>query len=65
MMGVLSLAGIRAAWCAALACSAIGTLCGLVGVVNPSGRTAGAWAAVALNAAVVAVSLVLLLALSP
>ena len=65
MTGVISLAGMGAAWCVALASSVIGALCGLVGVLKPSWRTAGAWAAVALNAAVVVVSVALLLALSP
>jgi hypothetical protein len=65
MMGVVSLAGMGAAWSVALACLGDRDLCGLVGVLKPSWRTAGTWAAVALNAAVVVVSVVLLQALSP
>lgn len=65
MMGVVSVVGMGAAWCVALACSAVGTLCGLIGVLNPSGHTSGAWVAVALNAAVLLTSGALLLFLSP
>jgi hypothetical protein len=63
--GVFTLLGMGAAWWLALACSVLGALCGLVGVVRPAGRTKAAWGALALNAAVIAVSLVLLMALSP
>jgi hypothetical protein len=65
LMGVILLTGMGAAWCVALACSGVGVLCGLVGVLNPSARTAATWSAVALNGAVVIASVALLLALSP
>jgi hypothetical protein len=63
--GVFALLGMGAAWWLALACAVLGALCGLVGVARPAGRTQAAWGALALNAAVTAVSLVLLMALSP
>jgi hypothetical protein len=62
---VLTLLGMGAGWWLALACAALGTLCGLIGVVSPPRRTGPAWAAVALNGAVLVLSLVLLLILSP
>jgi hypothetical protein len=62
---VFTFLGIGGAWCVALACAALGALCGLIGVVIPSRRTTAAWAALALNGAVVAISVVLLMALSP
>ncbi len=63
--GLFTLLGAGAGWCVALACAAVGSVCGLIGVASPAGRTNAAWGAVALNATVLAVSLVLLLALSP
>ncbi len=65
MMGVISMAGIGAAWSVALTCSAIGALFGLIGVLNPSARTAAAWAALALNGIFIVASVAILLALSP
>jgi hypothetical protein len=62
---VFTLLGMGAAWWLAIACAALGALCGLIGVMSPVGRTNSAWGALALNAAVVAVSLALLMALSP
>jgi hypothetical protein len=63
--GVFVPVGVGAAWLLALACASVGTLCGLIGVASPAGRSGPAWGAVALNGAFVAVSLVLLLILSP
>jgi hypothetical protein len=62
---VFTLLGVGAAWWLAMACAALGALCGLVGVARPGGRTKAAWGALALNAAVIAISLVILHALSP
>jgi hypothetical protein len=62
---VFTLLGMGAAWWLAVACAVLGATCGLIGVASPAGRTTSAWGAVALNAAVVAVSLALLMALSP
>jgi hypothetical protein len=62
---VLTLLGVGAAWWLALVGAVLGALFGLVGVLRPAGRTNSAWGAVALNAAVIAVSLLLLMALSP
>jgi hypothetical protein len=62
---VLTLLGMGAAWWLAMACAALGALCGLVGVARPGGRTNAAWGALALNVALIAISLVLLHALAP
>jgi hypothetical protein len=62
---VFTLLGTGVAWWLAMACSLLGALCGLVGVASPSGRTNAAWGALALNSTVIAVSLLLLIALSP
>ena len=62
---VFTLLGMGAAWRLAMACAALGALCGLVGVARPGGRTNAAWGALALNAAVIAISLVVLHALLP
>jgi hypothetical protein len=58
------LLGVGAAWWLALACAVLGALCGLIGVASPATRTKSAWGAVAFNATVIAVSLVLLFALT-
>jgi hypothetical protein len=53
--------GAGFAWLATLALAGVGGLCGLIGLLNPSTRTRSAWAATALNAALVAVSFVLMM----
>jgi hypothetical protein len=65
LVAVPMLVGMGAAWWAALVCALVGSVCGLLGVVLPARRTPSAWAALALNGSVVAISAVLLLILSP
>jgi hypothetical protein len=64
-LGVAAVVGMGAAWEVALICAALGTLSGLIGVASPTNRTRTAWTAVVLNGLIVAVSLALLLILSP
>jgi hypothetical protein len=54
--------GAGVTWMVALALAGVGTLCGLIGLVNPVTRTSFAWGATGLNAALIVVSYVLMMA---
>jgi hypothetical protein len=58
---VLLFLGAGIAWLVTLALAGVGVLCGLIGLVNSSTRTRSAWAATVLNAALIAVSFVLMM----
>ena len=58
------LVGTGIVWMIALTFASLGTLCGLIGVAWSAHPKRAAWAAVILNGAAVAVSLVLLFALT-
>lgn len=62
---VFTLLGMGTAWGLALVFASLGTLSGLIGIVSPAGRTGTAWAAIALNGALLAVGLGVLHILSP
>ena len=62
---LFALLGTGIAWMISLVLASLGTLCGLIGVARAAHASRSAWTALILNGAMLALSLVVLLTLSP